>query len=288
MSSALSTASAEQLYPDGLIAPGYYADVSNHYYHHVSHGTSSSKLKLFFEHETDARARHYWLNPEPASAAMRLGTAVHSLVLEPHNFEHDNFVTASDHWSALKTARDTYPEMNIITPSQYDAAQRMRDNVLGHPYVSQLMQNGIAEVSVWQDIEFYDEKSGCTQTEFAKCRIDWMPSNAPYLVDLKSAAVASPDGFRDACHRFEYYLSACLYSRIANQCSELMRATGFAQRDTFIFIVVENKPPYSVAWYEMGLESRGHGNLQLSESLSRLCWARKNDWPAHNEKCLVI
>ncbi|WP_299084831.1 PD-(D/E)XK nuclease-like domain-containing protein [uncultured Paraglaciecola sp.] len=285
---ALSQQPIESQHPDGLVPPGYYTDISNHFYHHVSHGTSSSKLKLLLEHETDARARHYWLNPEPPSVAMRLGTAVHSLVLEPHNFGNDNFVTASDHWSAVKTARDAYPGMNIITPKQHDAARRMRDSVLSHPYVSQLLCDGLAEVSVWQDVAFYDAESDDTQTELAKCRIDWMPHNKPYLVDLKSAANASAEGFCDACDHFEYYLSACLYSRIANQCSDLMAATGYAQRETFIFIVVENMPPYSVAWYEMGVESRSKGNMRLNESLSRLYWARRNGWPAHNEKCLVI
>lgn len=99
-----------------------------------------------------------------------------------------------------------------------------------------------------------------------------------YVPDLKTAADASVPGFRDACHKFGYNVQAAYYM-------DLLETVG-RKVTTFIFIVVETKPPYAVAIHYMPRDS---GEIETGRRLYQR-WLKdysacleKNEWPGYGD-----
>jgi len=263
----------------GIMPPGVYFDLSNEFYHGKSKGASSSFLKMLLEY-SPAKALEK-RSSFKATATMRLGTAVHTLVMEPHRFDAENLVIKSDYWKAQREAEAANPGMNIISQKQYEYAKVMAANVLEHPMLKHLFADGTAEASVYQ---WYNGLSRDDQTEYReiiKVRPDWLPRGHSCIVDLKSAMDGSYSGFADAIIKFRYDLSAAMYKNTCNNCPELLEYCGVHAFTEFIFVVVENVPPFQVSWFKLTEDDMFHG-LQLFETaMHRLHQARKYDWPAY-------
>ena len=148
--------------------------------------------------------------PKPTSA-MRYGTAAHLLILEGEDkfkrhvaanpginrrtkagkFEWDDFVASK-------------PELTgdmVFSIEDYDSMFWLRDAVLAHPQASQLLGFGCPE----EYVEWDDPETGAP----CKALVDWMRPDS--IVDLKTCADASPDGFARAVYNFKYHLSAHFY-----------------------------------------------------------------------------
>ena len=274
-------AKKELQWTDGLVPPGWYQNLSNDFYHRVSKGWSSSWVKKMHE-ESPAKVKYLRENPEKPNAAMRLGTAVHSLVMEPDYFDRDNYIVRSSYWKAVDEARQEYPDKNVITEDQFKAGEKMAANVLSHPYLKHLFSDGIAESSIYQWYDGIDPYDYTQYREMIKVRPDFIPRGYPILMDLKTAADASHSGFIDAICHWSYDLSAAMYMHTANHCKELLEHQGIAAFTNFIFVVAESSPPYQVAWYEMRPEWMEHGLKLFERGMYKIHQAKKNNWPPYN------
>jgi exodeoxyribonuclease VIII len=137
--------------------PGWYKNLSNADYH-GSFGVSSTKLKTLVE----KTAMHYkWEQSLPFNQTdnMALGTAVHSLVFEPENFDNDIYVMpdCDTRTKKGKMIRQNIASLQldktVITESQYESARRMADNVLTQKYAKNLLDDTVNESSIywWYD-----------------------------------------------------------------------------------------------------------------------------------------
>ena len=129
----------------------------------------------------------------------------------------------------------------------------------------------------------YDSETGGVPR--LKGLIDLLPDPAKcdpllldYAFDLKTAADASPEGFRDACSKFGYHVQAAYYGDLAESAGRKIT--------TFGFIVVETKPPHCVAIHYMPMDSheirRGRELYQRWLKDYSAC-LEKNQWPGYGE-----
>src|SRR5690606_25114847 len=117
-------------YPD-ITAPEY----------HARPELAFSQLEDFAVSPTLYHGRHVakTLLPRPESAAMRLGTACHAIVLEPDRFNEIVEVGGeSDRTVAFKQQAEKIKPKTLITSGQYEICQRARDIVMRSTVVPML------------------------------------------------------------------------------------------------------------------------------------------------------
>jgi hypothetical protein len=233
---------------------------------------------------------HYWAHyldpdrePVEPTAAMVLGTALHTAVLEPHLWG-EQFLTAPT--DAPK--RPTQIQRNAAKPSQatieavrfWDAfeaeakgktvldaddaerVKRMARAVHEHPASRFLLHlPGSREASYfWQD--------GATGLE-CKCRPDWHSEDRRLIVDVKTTEDASPRGFARSVANFRYHVQASHY------------LTGLGA-EQFLFVCVEKSPPYLVAVYAATPAMVAAGERTAQRDLATLAECKaQNVWPGY-------
>jgi PDDEXK-like domain of unknown function (DUF3799) len=222
--------------------PGLYAGLTNEEYHGGA-GISKSGLDLI------ARSPlHYWqryINPErepvEPTAAMKLGTAIHTAVLEPGEFKRRHHVApqvdrrTKDGKAAWEAALAEAEEAgaDLISASDYDTCMRISEQVNSHPTARKLFGTvGQAETSIY----WIDRETGV----LCKCRPDWLAM--PMIVDLKSTDDASAQGFQRSAWNYRYWVQAAWYM------DGIEQATG-QRPDAFVFAAFEKTAPHACAFY---------------------------------------
>lgn len=231
---------------------------------------------------------HYWSRyvdpdrvPEEPSAAMRLGSALHGLVLEPELFDAQ-FITApavDRRTKAGKADWDAFTaeagKRTVLTVDERVQVSRMAEQIWCHKAAAYLLnQDGKAEQTIkWMDVE--------TGLE-CKCRPDWMINHGQILVDLKTTEDASPAGFQRSLASWRYHVQAAWYMRG-------VRMGIAADPEQFIFICVEKKPPYAVAVYASTPLVITAGARIADRDLQRLAECRATgSWPSYSDQIETI
>lgn len=268
--------------PVAFVSPNEPEDLENADYHRH---TAVSKSHL------DQIARsplHYWaryldpnrVEPEP-TPAMRLGTAVHTLTLEPDTWEQ-RYIVAPQVDRRTKDGKALWAEFEaeakgreLISADDRAVVSRMAEAVWSHSAAGMLLKMaGEAETThMWLD--------GATGLE-CKCRPDWMTSDGALVVDLKTTEDASPAGFRKSIGSWRYHVQSAWYLHGLEQATS-------RRPDQFIFICVEKRPPHAVAVYAADSEMIGIGYETAMRDLQRLaeCKAAAS-WPGYNEHIEII
>jgi len=209
-----------------LIKPGWYLDIGNDDYH-GGFGVSSSRCKIVME-KTLAKY-HYEIthHEEKSTDTMALGTAFHTLTLEPDKFDEDIAVRPDSikqrrgkEWESFKMEAG---KRTIITEDQLKKAKIMATNVREHPVASVLVGDGVKESSIYwwyKSNEWEDDYKGEYKI-MCKVRPDFLSSNMPVVIDLKSADDPGETAFLKAMNNYYYHLSGAMYLEGVNQCKEL-------------------------------------------------------------------
>lgn len=235
---------------------------------------------------------HYWakyLDPlrvrEEPTPALLLGTAVHTAILEPHEFEKNYFVL--DDTAICIEIGGTAPKLTkrykewkadamaehvgktLLSADDHVTCLRMRDSVHRHQAAKVLLQDGVAE----QTIHWTDPQTNA----LCKMRPDWDSSNTGYVVDIKTTQDASAAGFGKSVINYRYDVQSAWYM------------DGFAAvgkpKDGFAFIAVEKEPPYAVAVYYVTNEIYELGKRKYIKDLQTYAECLKsNSWPAYSEE----
>lgn len=270
------------------IKAGWHRSLSNHDYH-ASVGASSSFLKKFLE-ETPHKIEYnrlYGVRKE--TPAFALGTAVHTLVLEPEKF-NDTIAVRGD-WDLRtkigKAEQEAFELVRgnraMITLEQYEAAKAMAHELLSHRTAGKLLDGAIVEQSIYWDQEIEDGSY-----QLCKVRPDALCRRKPLILDVKTCENASYDEMRAAITRYRYNLSAAMYLQGVNQCGDLLHELNIDQYEGFALLCVESKPPYEVACYEIGIDLIRTGRTDFFVSLSRLRGANLIGWNSYPDVLRVI
>lgn len=268
----------------GWFEPGTYTDDMPAHVYHRGPGVSSSGLKLIGR--SPAHFMFERQHPRPRTRALTVGTAFHTLVLEPHKFD-DEFVASPFDSYRTKDAKQwredmiasgripltTHSDDPIWRPSEWDLIHRMRDAVMAHPVARHFFAFGVRERSLFwrQRIELRD---GQERFELCKVRFDFLDQTHSLGIDLKTTEDASFSGFARSCGDYEYHLSRAFYMR--GQV-----ALDFGLRE-FVLVAVEKHPPYAVGCYVFDAAARHVGEMLVERRL--LTYAEcldSGEWPAY-------
>ena len=275
-----------------LIKPGWYKDIPNEEYHR-GFGTSSSSLKTLLKQSPehfDYKRKH----PMKQTENMALGTAVHSLILEPNKFNDDCAVMpAMDR--RTKVGKAAYAEFvassegkTILKESQYEQALEMAERVKEHPIAGLMTTDLIVESSVYWWYKSMDVEDDTHYKELVKIRPDGICKNYPAIIDLKTTKDGSYTGFIRSIQDYSYHLSAAMYLEGVNTCQPLLEEMKRFAFTKFVFVCVENFAPYAVSVYEISPEYLEIGKVMYRQAMMRLKEGRENDWPSYPEEIRVI
>lgn len=246
--------------------------------YHSGPGVSKSQL----DRVSQAPALLEWSRNAPndeSSTAAKQGTALHSLLLEPHLFERD-YVVAPEfdaRTKAGKEARANFAAAHagrvILTADEWDALRYQRDSVMAHPEARALLgiKGGHAEASAYWE----DPDTGL----LCRCRPDWWPV-PELIVDIKTTDDASKRAFSYSIRDYRYHVQDSFYT------DGVTAATG-CQVEDFVFLVVGKKRElgrYPVRVYRLDDESRKMGRWLYRNDLETVAdCQRTGEWPGVEE-----
>jgi exodeoxyribonuclease VIII len=232
---------------------------------------------------------HYWaryIDPKRVAPAptpqMRLGTALHTHVLELSRWDDEIAVAPADinrktklgreEWAAFEAAAAT---KTVITADDAEQVMAMGRAVMRHPAAAMLLGlQGKAETThMWTD--------AATGLQ-CKCRPDWLTDDGSIVVDLKTTKSAKVQDFKRSVADYRYHIQAAWYLH------GLEQATG-KRPEQFIFICVESTAPYATAVYAADVEMVERGHQQAMRDLARLAECRAaNHWPSYSEQIEML
>lgn len=260
--------------------PGVY-DITNQEYH-ASEGISRSGISEFKKSPL-----HYWdryLNPdrkpEKQSPAMTIGSAVHTLILEPHKFETEFCVLKKADFRT-KAGQEYKKEFEsqsngkqIIKEEDMDIINNMVEAVKSH----RLTQGFLEGASVEQSLFWHDRITGL----LCKARPDIWHREKKIICDLKTARDASPESFMSAIKSGDYHIQAYM------QMIGIYEVTGETITN-FCFIVIPNERPHFPYIYDLDLESIKQGKKEFNDALDLMkkCF-QTNDWKKERNKAQSI
>ncbi|MEG0407206.1 MAG: PD-(D/E)XK nuclease-like domain-containing protein [Acinetobacter sp.] len=262
-------------------------DLSNENYH-KHEAVSSSQLKTILRSPAHFYAKHIAENEHKQTPAMALGSAIHSLFLEPHNFENDCAIepVVNKRTNAGKAELEAFLSENIgktiITLNQYDSAKAIVEAMKLHPMYSMLLHGGTREASVF----YKDEETNLD----CRVRFDWhvAPNTSEYfpnglIMDIKKTTDARESEFSRSCQKYGYALSASMY---------LQGYKAFYGQDTnptFLFFVVEEEAPFESIIYYASDEMVFVGNIKRREAMLKLLQAKtNNEWSGYSKQIQQI
>ena len=258
--------------------------------YHAHAGISASGLKLMGKSPL-----HYWgayldpnREPREETPALKLGTAIHTAVLEPMRFA-DEYVVVPDsaprrptsvQLNAKKPSDDTVAAISwwekfdadtkgktVISRDDLATCTAISERLRQHPAAQVLFRDGVAEQSMfWEDPD-----TGV----LCKCRPDWLIHSVA-IVDVKSTQDASPAGFARSVANFEYHVQAAWYLDGVKIC------TNDRSPSAFIFAAFEKEAPHAVAFYNADPEMIELGRREYRRRLQVYAnCLQSNVWPGY-------
>ncbi len=207
-----------------------------------------SRTELWRLRESPEKFKYYQENPEPATPALIFGAAVHKLLLEPFSFEEEFAVAPTvdrrtkDGKAAYNAFCESLGDRAVITPEEYQKAVEMHTKAMSSPFVGKLLNGDHEKPFFW-----VDDLTG----EGCKIRVDCIATvgGKPVIVDYKTTADASTDGFMRSAINYGYTFQSGMY--LEGVCQNLyhksiLNVLGTGEAPLFVFIVQEKNPPYSI------------------------------------------
>jgi hypothetical protein len=241
------------VYKDGVY------DITNEQYHD-SEGISRSKLMLL-----DKSPYHFWYETlsglaikQEATPAMNIGSAFHTMLLEPAKFQMEFAVAPKIDRRTTKGKEEweTFTTLSqgkiILTDDQFSKVSKMVELVSKHEIVTTLLDEAVYEQSIyWTDKE--------TGLQF-KTRPDIWSSKM--VVDLKTTNNASAYSFTRSALEYGYYLQAGM---AFEACKALDKPF-----DMFVILACEKEEPHVPAIFIMKEEALNFGVEQFNIYKRRL------------------
>lgn len=202
-----------------------------------------------------------------SSDSLDFGSLVHTLVLEPETFDSIYAVTdlnlATKEGKAFKAEAESSGK-KIVKGATVSSAYRARDSIMTNDDASYLLRDGNAEVTMLADIDGTP----------VKARVDWLRTDG-VLVDLKTTQDASVKGFAKSIHTYNYHRQGAFYSDIYNLQPSCWSTD-------FIFVAVENKPPFAVKCHSVSPQYFELGREKYLRALDVYRECKQRDvWPGY-------
>lgn len=212
-----------------------------------------------------AEKRH---GPGDPSDAMRLGSLVHCMVLEPDavstRYVAFGGTRRGKAWDAF-VADNTGPE--IVTAKDYAKATAMAGSVKSHDEAMKVLKGDHEMVLLWTMLLF-------GQSIPMKAKLDNLGQG--WACDLKTTLDASVEGFGRQIGNHAYHIQVALYHDAA-------KALQGVDEFKFPIVAVDNrKMPFPVGVHELSQDFMDLGRQAYRDGIGEwLLWERRG-WPVHH------
>tara|TARA_R100000808_G_C2099021_1_gene116741 strand:- start:45 stop:860 length:816 start_codon:yes stop_codon:yes gene_type:complete len=204
-------------------------------------------------------------NPQPATPAMKLGSAIHMDILQPGEFLN-HYAISPKFDKRTKKGKEDFAEFTknnmfktVISESDYELITEISLKVFKDSLVKDLLKNGEPEKIIQWNNKNYDVN--------CKGMLDYYRKSADMIVDLKTTQDASYNGFMRSVIKYKYHKQAAFY-------------LDAVQATRFIIIAVEKTPPFSINVFELGDDMIDGGRDMYNHELEIYKYCEENDyWP---------
>ena len=204
-------------------------------------------------------------NPQPATAPMKLGSAIHMNVLQPEEF-NKHYAVSPKFDKRTKVGKEAYAEFSkkhmfkdVISESDYHIIEQITMKLMKDKMVKSLLQQGEPEKIIQWHNEHYNVN--------CKGMLDYYREGADMIIDLKTTQDASYNGFMRSVKKYKYHKQAAFYLDAVK-----------AQR--FFIIAVEKTPPFTINVFELGDDMIDEGRDMYNHELEVYKYCVENDyWP---------
>jgi exodeoxyribonuclease VIII len=175
---------------------------------------------------------------------MRLGTAVHSALLEPDEFAKIYDVTdLRKNTKAYKEMLSENPRKIYLNNSDWRSIQEIKRRFAQNREATELL-----EFCSKRETEVKREIQGVPFRGF----VDAMSKDV--IIDIKTTQDASEEGFSKSVYNFSYHLQAAIYKEL----------TGASE---FYIIAVENTAPHNICIYRLSQDALDSGYSMMSKGI---------------------
>lgn len=245
--------------------------------YHKHDGISNSAMSYLL----DCPARYYteYLDPNKPEkerpAHYILGSAVHTLVLEPQKFQSlfyimpkcDRRTTKGKEDYALHT--EMAKDKELLNEEQYAQVIAMRDSIFKR---IKWLEKILSEAHIEESFFWVDKETGVQ----LKSRPDLYTQD--FYIDLKTTSNIQRDAYTRSVTQYGYHRQAAL----AREALLNLRGVKYTY---FMHIVVEEQYPYLTACYEIHDEflQKGDEEFRKAAQTYKICKER-NDWPDYGQQ----
>jgi hypothetical protein len=248
---------------------------------------SNSRLRLLAE--CPALLKHDSEHPTEPSDAMMLGTALHTMLLEPQTVA-DRIAVAPEVDRRTKQGRELWTAFCdgakgklCVDREEFELLSNMARAVMDKSEAATLLRGfeGDGELSaVWLDI---DTGVRC------KARIDRLvtfpdpagPQKYAVIMDLKTTSSADPADIAWACREFGYDRQAAFYLHGLAALNVMC--------DAFYFVFVSKAPPHFVTVCEIEEADVERARREIVEDLATYKQCQESGvWPQHTNGIIKI
>ena len=242
-------------------APGLYRAVPASVYHARVEGLVSKSVLDLIERSP----AHYeaWLKGAEgeSTTALILGSALHCALLEPAEFER-LYAAQPDfgdcRFKENKARRAEWTAANagktLLEPADFTAIAGMCRSVRAHPLAGRMLRDGEPELTLrWTDAE-----TGLA----CKARADYYVERFSMCVDVKTSEDARGSSFSRSVAKYRYHVQHATYA-------DGFRALG-AELQHFVFLVIEKRPPYAVALWNVDADAISRGREAARRNMQTL------------------
>jgi exodeoxyribonuclease VIII len=263
------------LYRNGLLKGIFQLDEA---VYRAAPGVSQSLLKEFKYSAAHAKASMDGLI-EPTKA-QELGTAIHTLVLEPEVFKN-KYCVAPDIKRNSNAGKEAYAEWATANAGKIPLT--VSDITMCSGIANQVETSAAGEMlkTSLKELSFFwtDSETGV----FCKGRLD--AYTAGIIFDLKTTSGnATSEDFGRAVANFGYHIQAAFYlDGLEAAAASSPELSGAFKVDRFLFIVAEKAAPYGVSVMELAPEDIELGRARYKQYLAEysVCKA-ENHWPSYS------
>lgn len=258
-------------------------------YHKQKTVLSKSMLCDLLPPSCPAKFKFYHLDggAKEETKALRVGTAVHLLALEPEKFAQAYHVLPEGFRRDARTEKYQHELAQatgrpMLSKKEHAQVLAMADAIRKNPIALKLLDaKGLVEASIfWEEP---DEDENKPPQKF-RCRPDFMRTDG-LVIDLKTCRSAHPATFERDAYNYHYAMSAALTGRG-------YKAYYGKEMENYVFLAIESEPPYLISAFDSNRpfdDVSGLTYLEVGDKLLDTCVSlykkckETNNWPAYQE-----